>query len=59
MGLVNFLTEKMPKMGGQLGKFNDILDVVRYPLIGISFILLGKADPNEKSYDLTMFSNDT
>ena len=42
MGLHNYLFEKNPKLGDQLVNINTILDIIRYPLLGISFILLGR-----------------
>ncbi len=42
MGLHNYLSDNMPAIAGQLMDINDVLDIVRFPLIGISFILLGR-----------------
>ncbi len=42
MGLHNYLFDKNPKLGDQLVNINTILDIIRYPLVGISFILLGR-----------------
>ncbi len=42
MGLHNYLFDKNPKLGDQLVNINNILDIIRYPLVGISFILLGR-----------------
>ena len=47
MGLQNFLSEEMPKLGTKLVNINDILDGIRYPLVGISFLLLGKNKNSE------------
>ncbi len=43
MGLYNFLAEKMPQVGGKLANINTYLDIIRYPLYGVSFLLLGRA----------------
>ncbi len=45
MGLHNFLTEKMPNVGANLEYINLVLDIIRYPLVGISFVLLGRNKP--------------
>jgi hypothetical protein len=42
MGLYNFLAEKMPEIGGKLANINTYLDIIRYPLYGVSFLLLGR-----------------
>lgn len=42
MGMHNYLSEKMPRLGTKLAVINSTLDIVRYPLTGISFILLGR-----------------
>jgi hypothetical protein len=42
MGMHNYLSEKMPRLGTKLAVINSALDIVRYPLTGISFILLGR-----------------
>lgn len=42
ISLLNYLNEKAPTMARQLDKINSILDIVRYPLAAISFILLGR-----------------
>jgi hypothetical protein len=41
MGLHNFLSDQMPILAGRLVNINDILDIIRYPLLGVSFLLIG------------------
>jgi hypothetical protein len=41
-GLQNLLSTKLLSIGKELRYINIILDIVRYPLAGISFILLGR-----------------
>lgn len=47
MGMRNYLHKEMPVLSKQLSFINTILDIVRYPLYGISFILLGRKKPVE------------
>ena len=42
MGLHNFLSTAMPSSGSKLDYINSVLDVIRYPVSAISFILLGR-----------------
>jgi hypothetical protein len=42
MGLNNYLSEHSPILARQLYKINAVLDIIRYPLVAISFILLGR-----------------
>ena len=42
MGLHNYLSEHMPSLSFQLAFINSLLDIIRYPLVAISFILLGR-----------------
>ena len=42
MGLHNYLTKHAPSIAWQLDYINIILDIIRYPLIAISFLLLGR-----------------
>ena len=42
MGLHNYFIENNPKLGRRLVNINELLDFIRYPLLGISFILLGR-----------------
>jgi hypothetical protein len=42
MGMNVYLSTHMPAMALQLSKINFILDIIRYPLVAISFILLGR-----------------
>ncbi len=41
MGLHNYMIQYMPSVSKKLGNINTILDIIRYPLVAISFILLG------------------
>jgi hypothetical protein len=47
MGLYNFLTEKADETSRHLTNINFVLDLIRYPLIGISFFLMGRMKPME------------
>ena len=42
MGLHNYLVSNNPSLGIRLANINTVLDVIRYPLVAISFILLGR-----------------
>ena len=42
MGLHNYLVQHSPALGVQLANINMVLDRIRYPLVAISFILLGR-----------------
>ena len=42
MGLHNYLVEHMLRLATQLTNINTVLDIIRYPLVAISFILLGR-----------------
>ena len=41
-GLHNYLINNAPKLSHQLNIINTVLDILRYPLAAISFILLGR-----------------
>ena len=42
MGLHNYITKHLPGMAKQFDYINATLDIIRYPLVAISFILLGR-----------------
>ena len=42
MALHNYLITNAPVLSAKLISINDVLDIVRYPLVAISFILLGR-----------------
>ena len=42
MGLHNYLIIHAPVLSNELFTINTVLDIVRYPLVAISFILLGR-----------------
>ena len=42
MGLHNYLSSHFPNLGIQLANINTVLDVIRYPLVAVSFLLLGR-----------------
>jgi len=42
MGMYSYLLAHTPVLAKQLFKINGILDIIRYPLVAISFILLGR-----------------
>ena len=42
MGLHNYLATHSPNLATELDYINRILDIIRYPLVAISFILLGR-----------------
>jgi hypothetical protein len=42
MGLHNFLYKTSPSIANKLSIINTVLDIVRYPLVGVSFLMLGR-----------------
>ena len=42
MGLHNYLVLNYPSLGTKLSIINTLLDIIRYPIVAISFILLGR-----------------
>lgn len=47
MGLHNYLSENILPVAKKLTIINDILDVIRYPLVAVCFILLGRQKISE------------
>jgi hypothetical protein len=42
VALFNYLVEKMPVLGRKLGMIIIVLTIVRYPLVAVSYLLLGR-----------------